>query len=95
MYARRADGWRRMGYRTALHFIELPSAEYAVQRVAQRVAAGGHAIPEKDIRRRFSRGLELFETIYKPSVDQWYHWFSDNEGLRFVSTNSPKTDEQD
>lgn len=95
MYAHRAARWTRQGYRTTLHFIELSSEEYAVQRVAQRVAAGGHAVSEEDIRRRFSRGLRLFETTYKPAVDQWYHWSSDDEGLRFVSTNRPVDHEQD
>lgn len=56
-YVERLRTWRRSGYRTSLHFIELPSAGHAVQRVATRVAAGGHAVPEADIRRRFARGL--------------------------------------
>jgi hypothetical protein len=28
------------------------------------------------------RGLVLFDETYKPLVDEWYHWFSDDEGLR-------------
>lgn len=35
-----------MGYSTSLHFIELPSADFALGRVAIRVAAGGHDVPE-------------------------------------------------
>ena len=83
-YARRFEKWARLGYRTTLHFIELPSAEYAVERVAQRVAAGGHSVPEADIRRRFSRGLRLFERTFKALPDRWYHWVSDEKGLRLV-----------
>jgi hypothetical protein len=30
----------------------------------------------------YHRGLTLFEQVYKPLVDEWYHWFSDDEGLR-------------
>jgi predicted ABC-type ATPase len=41
MYAGKLGAWSRRGYRTTLHFIELPSADYAVERVARRVAAGG------------------------------------------------------
>lgn len=87
-YARRFPKWSRLGYRTTLHFIELASADYAINRVAQRVAAGGHAVPEADIKRRFSRGLHLFETIFKPLPDRWYHWFSDNKGLHLVDQYS-------
>ncbi len=82
MYARRMRSWKIWGYRLILHFIELPSEDYAVRRVEMRVAAGGHSVPEPDIRRRYHRGLSLFEQVYKPLVDEWYHWFSDDEGLR-------------
>jgi predicted ABC-type ATPase len=82
MYARRIRSWRSWGYHVALHFIELPSEDFAVRRVAMRVAAGGHAVPEGDVRRRYHRGLALFNQTYKPLVDEWYHWFSDDEGLR-------------
>lgn len=69
-------------YRLSLHFIEMPSEEYAVRRVALRVAAGGHSVPEADVRRRFHRGIALFQHVYKPLVDEWYHWHSDDAGLR-------------
>lgn len=82
MYVRRIRAWRTWGYRVSLHFIELPSEDFAVRRVARRVAAGGHSVPEADVRRRYHRGLALFEQAYKPVVDEWYRWFSDEEGLR-------------
>lgn len=68
-----------------LHFIELPSADFAVTRVRARVAAGGHDISEADIRRRFDRGKRLFLEIYSKSFDVSYHWFSDEDGLRLLS----------
>ncbi len=82
MYARRMRSWKTWGYRLSLHFIELPSEDFAVARVATRVAAGGHTVPEMDVRRRYRRGLVLFEQVYKPLVDEWYHWLSNDEGLR-------------
>ena len=81
-YVAKLKAWSAAGYRTSLHFIELPSADYAVGRVATRVAAGGHAVPEADIRRRFARGVRLFPSVYKTLVHRWYHWFSDDRGLR-------------
>lgn len=84
MYRRRIERWRGSGYTVSLHFIELPDESFAVERVARRVAAGGHAVPDDDVRRRFRRGLALFQQIYKPLVNEWYHWYSDDGGLRLV-----------
>ncbi len=42
------------GYYTALHVVMVPE-DLAVARVAARVAAGGHTVPEDKIRARYSR----------------------------------------
>lgn len=84
MYVRRIKKWKFLGYRITLHFIETPSADFSVKRVASRVASGGHDIPETDIRRRFRRGLRLFHETYKPLVDGWYHWYTTDGGTRLV-----------
>jgi predicted ABC-type ATPase len=86
-YVKKVRAWKASGYRVVLHFIRLPSADFAVQRVATRVAMGGHSIPERDVRRRFQRGLELFDAVYKPEVPEWYEWFSNSSGLSLVSTH--------
>ncbi len=77
-YARMLPRWKQAGYRVTLFFLELPSEELAVQRVAMRVAQGGHDIPEAVIRRRFGAGRENFHTLYKPLADAWRHY--DNAG---------------
>jgi len=43
----------------------------AVQRVAHRVAAGGHHIPEDVIRRRYERGLLNLFGCYMEVVNSW------------------------
>ena len=86
LYARRVPFWKSSGYLVHLHFIELPSTDFAVERVAARVAAGGHSVPEADIRRRFHRGLALFHEVYKPLVDRWYHWTNGSGGLALVDS---------
>ena len=58
-------------YQVELMFLQLPSAELAVERVRQRVAQGGHNIPERDIRRRFERGIANFNQLYRSAVDAW------------------------
>lgn len=50
----------------------------AVARVRQRVAAGGHNVPEEVIQRRFHAGLRNFNQIYKRLVDEWVLY--DNSG---------------
>lgn len=59
------------GYLFHLTFFWLPSADMAVERVAHRVASGGHSIPEDVIRRRYERGLDNFFNAYSLAADTW------------------------
>jgi predicted ABC-type ATPase len=52
--------------------------ELAIERVAARVAQGGHAIPEAVIRRRFESGWYHFENLYRTRLDAWRVY--DNSG---------------
>ena len=70
-FARMIPQWQQQGYWVKLHFLRLPSADVAVDRVAHRVRRGGHHVPEEEIRRRFDSGLRNFELIYKDLVDEW------------------------
>ena len=69
-YARQIPQWRALGYAVSLHFLALPSAEVAIERVAQRVKQGGHHIPEDVIRRRFASG-QAHLARYCALVDDW------------------------
>lgn len=84
-YAQQIPGWRRQGYRIELFFLSLPSADVAVQRVAERVRQGGHDIPEATIRRRFEAGRRLLMEVYQPLVDHWVIY--DNAGDEPQLTN--------
>lgn len=70
-YAKDIADWKKLGYHITLVFLSLPYAEFAIQRVAARVAAGGHNIPEATISRRFKAGISHFEKLYKPLADTW------------------------
>ncbi len=76
--ARSLAEWRRCGYHVTLVFLRLPSPELAVARVRQRVAEGGHAVPEATVHRRFHAGWHNFETLYRDLVDEWLLY--DNSG---------------
>ncbi|WP_047534035.1 AAA family ATPase [Methylotenera sp. N17] len=77
-YAKDIAEWKKLGYHITLVFLSLPNAEFAIQRVAARVAAGGHNILEPIIRRRFKAGIGNFDRIYKPLSDTWALY--DNSG---------------
>ncbi|MBK9346579.1 MAG: zeta toxin family protein [Burkholderiales bacterium] len=77
-YARQIPQWQALGYRVELFFLGLPTADMAVQRVAERVRQGGHNIPEPTIRRRFEAGRRLLAEVYQSLVDQWVVY--DNAG---------------
>lgn len=64
------------GYQFHLFFLWLPSADFAVERVAERVRMGGHHVPEDTVRRRYQAGLRNFFRQYQPIADSWY--FFDN-----------------
>ena len=70
-YAKHIADWKKQGYHITLVFLSLPDAEIAISRVAARVAAGGHNIPETIIRRRFKLGLQNFHQLYKPLANAW------------------------
>jgi predicted ABC-type ATPase len=70
--------WRRKQYHLKLFFLSLKDPEIAIARIAERVAQGGHYIPDEIVRRRFHSGLRLFHTVYKHEVDSWRYY--DNSG---------------
>jgi len=70
-YVNTITGLRRSGYHVVLLFLWLPSAEMAVERVANRVRQRGHDIPEATIRRRYKAGLLNFFRMYAAIVDSW------------------------
>lgn len=59
------------GYAVHLLFVWLKSPELAIDRVAHRVAAGGHHIPEDVVRRRYTRGIQNFLNLYTPLARTW------------------------
>lgn len=59
------------GYEVHLVFIWLRSPELACARVAERVAAGGHDIPDQVVHRRYRRGLHNLRELYLPIADTW------------------------
>lgn len=63
---------RASGYATYLLYIWVSSSDTAVERVAHRVASGGHDVPADVIRRRYDRSLRNLFELYIPLADHWY-----------------------
>ncbi|MBQ2344023.1 MAG: zeta toxin family protein [Prevotella sp.] len=59
------------GFSVRILFFWLNSSELAIRRVAERVAKGGHNIPEPIIRRRYTAGLKNLFNLFMDQVDYW------------------------
>ena len=70
-YVRLLKDLKERGYRIHLFFLWVRSIDIALERIAERVAQGGHNVPENVVRRRFYRGLPNFLQIYRPLMDFW------------------------
>lgn len=66
------------GYLFHLFFLWVPSPEFSMNRVRERVLTGGHGIPEDTIRRRYYRGLENFFRFYQAMADSWQFFDNSN-----------------
>ena len=62
---------KTQGFEITIVFIYLDSPELCIERVAARVAKGGHHVPAEDVRRRFKRANINFWNVYKNLADDW------------------------
>jgi predicted ABC-type ATPase len=62
---------RDKGFSIHLDFLFLAEVADSIRRVADRVQAGGHDVPEADLRRRFRIGLQNLFSLYRPLLDSW------------------------
>jgi predicted ABC-type ATPase len=74
------------GYFVSLLYFWLPSAEQAVERVARRVAEGGHNVPPEVVRRRYYRGMRYLTSLYTPLCDYWVIYDNSSvEGVKKIA----------
>jgi predicted ABC-type ATPase len=60
-----------LGYRTTILFVYLASTQECIARIKERVARGGHSVPDADVVRRFSPSLDNFWNVYREMVSEW------------------------
>ena len=80
-YKQKIEWAQDNGYEVTLLFCWLDSPNIAKERVAQRVAEGGHSIPLETIERRYYNGIANLFTIYIDIVDICYI-FDNSEGRK-------------
>ncbi|MDQ8186953.1 zeta toxin family protein [Pelagicoccus sp. SDUM812002] len=68
---RRLKSAQEIGYCVELIYLWLPDAEFAKQRVEERVRQGGHRIPKDVIERRYRKSLSNFSSTYQSLADEW------------------------
>ncbi|MBC7930909.1 MAG: zeta toxin family protein [Rubrivivax sp.] len=79
-YAPWIAGLLEQGYEFNLMFLWLRSPDLAVQRVKERVRAGGHDVPEQIVRRRYFKGINNFFRLYQALADSWGMYDNSNGG---------------
>lgn len=94
-YANWLVGLKQDGYQISLLYVWLQNDELARQRVQQRVAAGGHDIPAEIIRRRYSKGVRNFFSLYQPLADEWGVYDNSAAGApRLIASGHSTTSQQ-
>ena len=88
VYTRWIRRWRTDGCRVKLFYLRLPTPEAAIARVEQRVAEGGHDVPEPIIRRRFHAGLRNYEIVYRGLVNEWAEYDNSGETPKLLAEGS-------
>lgn len=68
---------RQEEYKIVFLYVYLASVDQNIARVRQRVALGGHDVPETTIRRRYQKSLLNFEPVAQQS-DQWELYYNGN-----------------
>jgi predicted ABC-type ATPase len=77
-YVKLLEQWQMSGYRIEIAYLRLPSPRMALRRTRLRVRQGGHDVSQVDVARRFTRGWQNFEHIYRAIADSWTVY--DNSG---------------
>ena len=80
-YKQKIEWAQANGYEVTLLFFWLRNVTMAKERVAQRVAEGGHSIPSQTIEGRYHNGITNLFAIYIDMVDICYI-FDNSEGRK-------------
>ena len=75
---------RENGYKIVFVYVLLSNVEQNIARVRQRVALGGHDVPEDVIRRRYYRSLLNIDAVQK-QADQWEIYYNGEDKYELIA----------
>lgn len=76
---------KELGYTTAILYTFVDSPEACIARIAARVKAGGHYVPDDDVRRRYYRSKKNFIESYANVVDEWKLFYNGETRTELVA----------
>lgn len=79
---------KKNGYEVNILFLWIKTPELTLKRIADRVALGGHNIPENIVRRRYKKCLYNFFKIYKDIASSWFFYDNSDKLLRPIAENN-------
>jgi len=62
---------RRSQFAISIVYLYLDSPTFCISRIEERVRKGGHHVPDEDVRRRFSRSIGNFWSVYREMAENW------------------------
>jgi predicted ABC-type ATPase len=80
-----------LGYRVDMQFVFIDSARLSTARVKERVAKGGHDVPDADIQRRFLKTFRNFWELYRPLADYWVLTYNGDRKSVDVAFGTPQS----
>ena len=80
---------RERSFEIVLVYIGTENVETNLARIKNRVLAGGHNVPEKDVRRRYTRSFENLPTAIHLADHTILFDNSTEEGYRLVAVLGP------
>lgn len=86
---------KQSGYIFHLVFLWLPSAEFAIARVTERVRLGGHNVYKETVRRRYKEGMKNLFRLYMPLADTWRIYSNtDTSGPKLIVSGGAKIEKE-
>ena len=72
------------GYEVIMFYVFLNSVDLNIERIKNRVALGGHNVPDEDVIRRFDKSIKNFWDIAK-IVDFWELYYNSGNDYELIA----------
>jgi len=90
-YAKLLKKAKTLGYEITTAYVYVDSPTVCIKRIAVRVKAGGHYIPDNDVERRYFRGKRNFVEVYRHLSDHWLLCYNGGTDLQLVAHGNGQT----